>query len=201
MFEGYDKDVQKYLPVILSMMNENGNLAMYLATPVVYDFKVKNGKPELKSLKEMFDFSFSPQEICLKVVHRLAMMNAYWVSYFAQNHLEFKKNKLDPYKKYSLLLAIGNENINVVNYKGFGLFCSHIKEYGQALYEAYETLLDYIEELSKNKKYEFLKRITDCWNKLKNDNPDTAIASFIKNNQDFYEQEIATAEDFIRENM
>lgn len=194
MLNDYNNDMGKYLTVLFSMMGKNENFAMYVATPVVYDFKIQNGMPELKSLENMFDFNFSPQEICIKVVHRLAMMNAYWISYSAQNHLGVNQNKLDPYQKYSLLLAIGNEDINVVNYKGFGLFCSHVKDFGQALYEAYETLLEYIKELSNKKEYDFLKRITNCWNELRNDNPDTALVGFIGKNKDFYCKEIKQAE-------
>ena len=125
MNEFNNEEFQKYFFVFLYMMNENKKAQVYFATPVIVDFKIINGKIELKKLNNLLDNSVSAQMNCMKVLHKLSMLYAYVVSYMGENNLNFNSMSIDTNKKYSMLLSIGNENINVVNYKGFGLFCTN----------------------------------------------------------------------------
>ena len=87
-----------------------------------------------------------------------------------------------------MLLSIGNENINVVNYKGLGLFCSNTRAFGWGLNKSLDLLFNYVKKLSE--KNEYLKRVVDYWSKYPSIDPDTTILRFIKNNQDFYKNEL-----------
>lgn len=189
---GFNNDeFQKYIFVFLYMMRENKQASIYFATPVVLDFKIVNGNVEVKHLDKLLDNSVSPQMNCIKILHRLSMIYAYVVSYMTEHHLDFNKINVDINKKYSLLLAIGNENVNVVNYKGFGFLCSNVKAFAWALNKSLDVLFNYVKQLSsENEKYYYLKKVVDYWSKNQNINPDISIVRFIQSNQDFYKNEI-----------
>ena len=136
--------------------------------------------------------------ICIKILHRLSMMYAYQISYMAEHHLDFNNIKIDSTKKYSLLFSIGTENINVVNYKGFGFLCSNTKAFAWALGNSVDTLFNYVRTLATtDNNYGYLKIIVDFWNRNKSTNPDQAVLEFIKNNEDFYKNEIANSSQFM----
>ena len=187
MNEFNNEELQKYFSVFLYMMSENKN-ALYFATPVIVGFKIVNGEIELKKLDYLLDSSVSAQMNCMKVLHKLSMLYAYVVSYMGENNLNFNSMSIDTNKKYSILLSIGNENINVVNYKGFGLFCSNTRAFGWGLNKSLDLLFNYVKKLSE--KNEYLKRVVDYWSKYPSIDPDTTILRFIKNNQDFYKNEL-----------
>ena len=188
MNEFNNEEFQKYFFVFLYMMNENKKAQVYFATPVIVDFKIINGKIELKKLNNLLDNSVSAQMNCIKVLHKLSMLYAYAISYMAEKNLNFNGVDIDENKKYSLLLSIGNENIDVVNYKGFGFFCSNTRAFAWGLNKSLDLLFNYVKKLSKENEY--LKKVVDYWSKNPSIDPDTTIFRFIKNNQDFYKNEL-----------
>lgn len=189
-----EDDYKKYFPVFLYMMGSNNEEAFYFATPVVYDIKIIKGDSKITRLANLVNKNISPQMICIKILHRLSMMYAYQISYMAEHHLDFNDIKIDSTKKYSLLFSIGNENINVVNYKGFGFLCSNTRAFAWALENVVDTLFNYVRTLAAtDTNYDYLKRIVDFWIRNKSNNPDQVIFSFIKNNEDFYINEIANS--------
>lgn len=193
-----ENDYKKYFPVFLYMMGESNAVALYFATPVVYDFKITRGDSKITRLANLVDKNISPQMVCIKILHRLSMMYAYQISYMAEHHLDFNNIKIDPTKKYSLIFSIGTENINVVNYKGFGFLCSNTKAFAWALGNSVDTLFNYVRTLATtDNNYGYLKIIVDFWNRNKSTNPDQAVLEFIKNNEDFYKNEIANSSQFM----
>lgn len=172
-----------YMLAISKILEEN---IEYINTSY-YDLKVENEITEITTENILEDVS--PQLLCLKLVHNITMMSAFIINY-VENTGANVNNYFSKEKNLYLKIHISSENVEIVRKKGFGLFAFNIDDMAYALYSFYEGMKNYINELSKKKKFAFLNIITENYLQLFTKDPNNAMVTFIKNNKDFYAEQI-----------
>lgn len=183
-----DEKLLEYLPVIMAIMSENPE---YFAEQVAYDVEIKENKGTLLYTQFLFDDNVSPQLLCFKLVHNLAMISCYKLGLMAEYHISINELNLNLNKKYELKLGIRSENVDILFHKGFGLFGISVANMACALDKVFDAIIDYIKELSSTETdYDYLKRVSEFSTKLTTIDVNRTLLSFIDKNKDFYQTQI-----------
>lgn len=177
--------------LIMTIMKENPNYFLNSC----YDLYTSESKVLISDTQGVFE-DVSPQYLCLKLVHNIAMMSAFSLNYINDTGATIE-NPSSREKSLFLKLSISPENIDIVERDGFGLLGYNVDDMAYALSTFYLAIQKYLECLSEEKT--FLKRVVkECRDmNLLTIDVNTAMIEFIKNNKDFYEKEIKEVEQIL----
>ncbi|MBE6148032.1 MAG: hypothetical protein E7167_00770 [Firmicutes bacterium] len=182
------------LPMLIATIMEE-NPEYFLNS--YYYFYANDSSVLISDVEGVFE-DVSPQLLCLKLVHNIAMMSAFSLN-FIQNTGATIENPSSREKKLFLKLAIRPENVDILEREGFGLLEYNNDDMAYALSTFYLAIQKYLEGLSEEKT--FLERVLkECRDmRLITMDINTAMMEFIKNNTDFYEKEINKVEQILAE--
>lgn len=149
----------------------------------VYELSIVNGKYDLKSIANVFDDKISPELICLKIIHNLAMVNAYCAELQRQGGNHHKIKSLE--KKLYLKIKVTAENVLIIEKKGFGMFgVWNIDDMAYALNCFSDALKEFLE--IKLEDYNYLKIILKDYSKYSNisKSVNSKLLTYIEENYD-----------------
>lgn len=159
-----------------------------------YEIEIENGISKIISTENLFE-NVSPQLLCLKLVHNISMIFNFYMNYSNNSNVDLE-NQSYKTKNLYIKICVEPEYVYIVERKGFGLIGYNIDEMACVLRETILSLIEYIKQKSKTKKYNYLDRVTkDIYKYLKT--PNEAIFSFLTENKDFFEQEIESIKEII----